>query len=845
MGALLDALKSLKMWQVMTLIAALTGAAGATYGVYGLVDDSSQAGLGKNQQLIPVTLDNLVSQVSTNGSIIFPNRETLTFDTQGTVGEVLVEEGQAVEAGQVLARLDSTTVASLEKTVSQARIDLKNAEDALAKAKDPHTPLDLAEAEANVANASLSLQSAQDVLDRLLTPSSGDIARAESALANARLSLQDAWDNLEILLTPTSGDIAQTESAVADARLSLQDARDDLDMLMEATAQDIARGEAAVVNATIAEAEAQEAVDVIKNWPSSGDLADAQAQVDSTEATVGTALLDLKLVQKDWDDRVQTANDMLDPAIEGYQNVFASWVGIALSEEELELDPETLLQSWNIDLATLFDPDSRYGVITEGFVAQGPPSDDPETPWHEFVVWAWMNATPERLLITCENIAVISGTRCIRGEMDGAWETLASATDNLDTVETQAAKALANTEAAVTRAEENHAAAEENLADLMAGPDLLDIESKEKEQALAQANLEKSEEDLADLLGEPNDLEVAAGRKRVALGRASLEEAEEDLAKLLSGPDSLDVEARRKQIAVAEADLDEAAEHLASLETEPDALDVSTKQQQVSLGRAYLDEADEDLAELRGSADPLDVALRETEVVSARLALDNAVQRLEGAILTAPISGTVSRVNVEADQVVNANTPAIEIVDPTVVEVDGIVDEIDVLFVREGARADVTMDALPDRVLAGTVSEIASAAQNQQGVVSYPIRIQVQMPEDVQLVEGLSATASIVLREDQGVLLVPLQAVYGAFDEPLVRVMSSGRIEERAVVLGNNDEFWVVVSEGLVEGDQVVVETTAVSTDPFAQIRQQFQAGGGRGGAGGGFPGGGGGRQIR
>ena len=69
--------------------------------------------------------------------------------------------------------------------------------------------------------------------------------------------------------------------------------------------------------------------------------------------------------------------------------------------------------------------------------------------------------------------------------------------------------------------------------------------------------------------------------------------------------------------------------------------------------------------------------------------------------------------------------------------------------------------------------------------MSYPIRIQVQLPEGVRPVEGLSATADIVLREDTDVLLVPLEALYGTFEQPLVRVVHGGGVEERPVVVGN------------------------------------------------------------
>ena len=187
-------------------------------------------------------------------------------------------------------------------------------------------------------------------------------------------------------------------------------------------------------------------------------------------------------------------------------------------------------------------------------------------------------------------------------------------------------------------------------------------------------------------------------------------------------------------------------------------------------------------------------------------------------------------------QPVNANTAAIEVLDQTVVEINGVVDEIDVLFVREGASASVTMDALPGQVLSGVVSEIAAAADNQQGVVSYPISIRVEDPPGLSLPEGLSAVASVVIREDRGVLLVPLDALYGSFEQPIVRIMNNGLVEERPVSLGNSDDFWIVVEAGIAEGDMVIMQSQRASTagSGFAALRGQFSSFGGGGGFGGG-----------
>ena len=151
------------------------------------------------------------------------------------------------------------------------------------------------------------------------------------------------------------------------------------------------------------------------------------------------------------------------------------------------------------------------------------------------------------------------------------------------------------------------------------------------------------------------------------------------------------------------------------------------------------------------------------------------------------------------------------------------------------------MDALPGQTLAGTVSEIAVEPTTQQGVVSYPIGIELQQPPGLELPEGLSAVATVVIREDLDVLMVPIDALYGTFERPIVRVMNDGKIEERVVVLGSNDGYWAVVEDGVAEAEYVLMETERATTGgAFGAFRGLF--GGGAGGFGGGRrPGGGGG----
>ena len=92
--------------------------------------------------------------------------------------------------------------------------------------------------------------------------------------------------------------------------------------------------------------------------------------------------------------------------------------------------------------------------------------------------------------------------------------------------------------------------------------------------------------------------------------------------------------------------------------------------------------------------------------------------------------------------------------------------------------------------------------------------------------------------------ILTASTVTGSFDAPVVQVVNeSGDIEDRPVVLGNNDEFWVAVREGVSDGERVVLQGSGTSTQQFdfRQAFRQFGNFGGGGGGGRGRDGGGGG----
>ena len=610
----------LTLWQLITLVIATVVSAGIAYAVYMNLSGTTDSALPQTQQLYPVQYGDLTNKVSTNGSLLFPNKEILTFGTQGTVSEIFVKEGDKVTIDQALATLDDADIALLENAVSQAKVELREAQDDLAVVENPNNALEIAQAYAKVSTSRVLVRTAEDALE--------------------------------------------AESVIPDE-----------------------------------------------------DVKDATKEVEASRIKWRNAIADLEIVRKEWVKKLEAAAEEVDSGEDGYQTVFSKWLGVDIKEEERLKAPKTLFKEWGADLRSLFKAEKRYTYLGTWVLVQTLPTDDRETRWNEAIVYSWLDFPPSQISPTCkEDPALLLGD-CIEQEMSTAWEIYDTARDNLAVAENSASKEIIKAEDSIDQSLNTFEEAKVVLEDLQSGPDLLEVDAKEK-----QLKVEK----------------------------ASLAKAEVDLTQLLNAPDLLDVELAKKNLR------------------------------------------------------------------SAQVALESAAANLDAAVLESPISGIVTLVGVSEGENVNPNTPILEIADPLKVEVDGIVDEIDVLFVKVGALATVSMDALPDETLDGVVSFVSSIAQNQSGVVTYPIRIELDETPAIQFKEGLSATADIIIREENNVLLIPTQALYGSFDRATVKVWTEGFIEERAVVLGNNDDFWIVVHEGLVQGERIVMESEeATATSQF------------------------------
>ncbi len=627
----------------------------------------------------------------------------------------------------------------------------------------------------------------------IATLDSGTLSTLNRAIKEAELSVRTAEEKVSDLQKPADAlALAQAEADLTAAQNTLKDAE-------KATDVSLVRG---VADAEAALSAAQTKVDNLSS-PSTMAIASTDAEVAQARAALKTSedtlagvsggvtraraednlriaqqalansQTDLKIAEQNRDDKVSTAKTALDDAETKYRSTFLAWTGVRPDAAQITKTPQELIASWGATYDSL---------VKTAASDEGPMLDNPATPWNEQILYLWTHLLPTPIVGACST-PVASTMRCMQGEVETSWKAVSTVRTAYEAAVSQQTTLVNTAKNAVTKAEDGRDA------------------TKRAADELANATT---------LLARTADVSVA---------RARLAEAQDKLA-TVSKVDAV-------ALAAARAQLDEAMAKLATAK-DSRARGQEGRNTNTALAKARVASAGDKLADLRAvGKDALAIALAQAQLTEARARLGLAQDTVAGATIRAPFAGVVGSLSVEEGQGVGVNTAVVEIVDRSVLVVNAVVDEIDVLSIGVNAAASITMDALSGRVLQGTVSEIGDAANSQNGVVNYPIKVKITVPQGLSLREGLSATASVTIRSEKNALLVPVQAVGGSFTNPTVKVVRDGKEQTVEVQLGISDESWVAAQQGIQDGDQVVIEnsTTAVAD---TRLQRQGQAGQGQ-----------------
>jgi len=331
--------------------------------------------------------------------------------------------------------------------------------------------------------------------------------------------------------------------------------------------------------------------------------------------------------------------------------------------------------------------------------------------------------------------------------------------------------------------------------------------------------------------------------------------------------------------------VNQAAATVVRLEADADRATMQLQDAQLKLARArelaemrLIPASDLDAAETTALQAEAAVRSARAQIVQANAALDQSKVNLAHTRISTPIDGIVISRSVDVGQTVAASmqAPTLFVIakDLTQMRVNASISESDIGKIHAGQGVSFRVDAYPDEIFSGQVSQVRLNPLVEQNVVSYVTVIDVPNVE-LKLKPGMTATVTVEVARSADVLRVPNAAlrirpsaeVFTALQQPRpasatgggtpppeprsagrpvgteatratdaqLWVLVEGRLEAAPVRIGITDGTrTAVLGGGLEDGAQVVTKielpkaaTTSTSTSPLLPSR-----GRGAGGAG-------------
>jgi HlyD family secretion protein len=308
-----------------------------------------------------------------------------------------------------------------------------------------------------------------------------------------------------------------------------------------------------------------------------------------------------------------------------------------------------------------------------------------------------------------------------------------------------------------------------------------------------------------------------------------------------------DTAAAAAQISALEAEQNGARDQVVVARSQLEAAEARAEQASKALDRAkqlfsgeLLPVADRDAAIAAFDSAAAEVRAARGAVARAEQSLDAAGRRvaqaraqatgardiLDKTNITAPIDGIVSRLQVREGEMVvigiqnQPGTTLMTISDLSAINAEVKVAEADVLRLRTGQPALVTLDAVPGKQFSGRVVEIGASALPTQGTgaAAREFRVVVRLDDQSELLRpGLTCDAEILAQEASNVVTAPLQAV-------VLRARGDGQPETAGVfVVRDGRAVFTPVTTGIIGGLDIEVRgidaNTPIITGPFQLLR--------------------------
>lgn len=211
----------------------------------------------------------------------------------------------------------------------------------------------------------------------------------------------------------------------------------------------------------------------------------------------------------------------------------------------------------------------------------------------------------------------------------------------------------------------------------------------------------------------------------------------------------------------------------------------------------------QDISKLAYQNSVLAVKTAEANHMSALANLSTMKKQYLDTRLTSPIDGYVSRKFVNLGTMVNPGMAVYRVVDLNTLKVEVGIPQALISRVAKGSKVQATLSALQNNQFPGTVEFVSPQADETTG--AFTAEVHVKNSDDLRIRAGMTTRIQLQLEAKNGQLVVPDYAVVKKNGDNYVYLVEKDIARLAQIQIAESIGSHVVVSDGLSEGDKVVV----------------------------------------
>jgi len=204
----------------------------------------------------------------------------------------------------------------------------------------------------------------------------------------------------------------------------------------------------------------------------------------------------------------------------------------------------------------------------------------------------------------------------------------------------------------------------------------------------------------------------------------------------------------------------------------------------------------------------------------ARLSVASLTYQSSSPVITAPAAGIIKSVTIAEGMNIGASeTASGSRANQRIATISTVglpiatfnLSEIDVVTVKPGQKATITLDAITDKTFTGKVVSVDRVGTTTNNVTTYPVIIEFDINSE-SILPNMAATANIILETKSDILIISSSAINYQNNATTVSVLRNGQEITQSVEVGLSNDTQTEIISGLSDGDVVITNSQSTST---------------------------------